>query len=144
MIDRKDIGSWLSGPPTEPGYYPGRALGLPRTGPGSVARLGRRVAALCIDWAACLLISAAFFQSDSIATLAVFAAEQMALVGTVGFGLGHRILGIKVVRLGGGPAGIPAAIIRALLLCLVIPAVVFDADQRGLHDKVAKTVLVRM
>ncbi|MEA5454241.1 RDD family protein [Sinomonas sp. JGH33] len=144
MIDRRDIGSWLSGPPTEPDYYPGRALGLPRTGSGSVARPGRRVVALCIDWAACLLISAAFFQSDSIATLAVFAAEQMVLVGTAGFGLGHRVVGIKVVRLGGDPAGIPAAIIRTLLLCLVIPAVVFDADQRGLHDKVAKTVLVRM
>ena len=29
------------------------------------------------------------------------------------------------------------------LLCLVIPAVVFDPDQRGLHDRAAETILVR-
>ncbi|HKU10892.1 MAG TPA: RDD family protein, partial [Sinomonas sp.] len=141
MIDRRDIGSWISGPPTEPGHYPGKGLGLPRMGSGSIARPGRRIVALCIDWIACLLISTAFFHGNSFATLSIFAAEQMALVGTVGYGLGHRLLGLRVERLGGGPVGIPAAIIRALLLCLVIPAVVFDADQRGLHDKAARTVL---
>ena len=31
-----------------------------------------------------------------------------------------------------------------LLLCLVIPAVIFDPDQRGLHDKAMNTVLVRV
>ena len=144
MIDRRDLSSWISGPPTEPGHYPGRALGLPRTGRGSIARPGRRVVALCIDWAACLLISTAFFHGNSSATLGIFALEQIVLVGTVGYSLGHRVLGLKVVRLGGAPAGIPAAILRAVLLCLVIPAVVFDADQRGLHDKAAKTVLVRV
>ncbi|WP_138413831.1 RDD family protein [Sinomonas gamaensis] len=143
MIDRRDIGSWISGPPTEPGHFPGKGLGLPRGGSGSIARPGRRILALCVDWAACLLISTAFFHGNSFATLSIFAAEQMALVGTVGYGLGHRLLGLRVERLGGGPAGIPAAIVRALLLCLVIPAVVFDADQRGLHDKAARTVLLR-
>ncbi|WP_138442933.1 RDD family protein [Sinomonas susongensis] len=144
MIDRRDVSSWISGPPTEPGHYPGRGLGLPRTGPGSIARPGRRVVALCIDWAACLLISTAFFHGNSSATLGIFAVEQIVLVGTVGYSLGHRALGLKVVRLGGAPAGIPAAILRTVLLCLVIPAVVFDVDQRGLHDKAAKTVLVRL
>ncbi|MCH6470606.1 RDD family protein [Sinomonas terrae] len=144
MIDRRDLSSWISGPPTEPGHYPGRALGLPRTGRGSIARPGRRVVALCIDWAACLLISSAFFHGNSSATLGIFALEQIVLVGTVGYSLGHRVLGLKVVRLGGAPAGIPAAILRTVLLCLVIPAVVFDADQRGLHDKAAKTLLVRL
>lgn len=100
--------------------------------------------ALCIDWAACLLISTAFFHSNSSATLGIFALEQMILVGTVGYSLGHRVLGLKVVRLGGAPAGLPAAILRTVLLCLVVPAVVFDSDQRGLHDKAAGTVLVRL
>jgi uncharacterized RDD family membrane protein YckC len=53
-------------------------------------------------------------------------------------------MGVHVVRLGGTPAGPLAALVRTLLLCLVIPAVIFDPDQRGLHDKAAKTVLVRM
>ena len=32
---------------------------------------------------------------------------------------------------------------RTALLIVVIPAVIWDADQRGLHDKAAGTVLVR-
>jgi uncharacterized RDD family membrane protein YckC len=33
---------------------------------------------------------------------------------------------------------------RTLLLALVIPAVVYDRDRRGLHDKVGATVVVRV
>ena len=52
------IGSWLSGPPpVEPGNpdqgpndYPGQRLGLPQSGPRSLARMGRRIAALFVDW----------------------------------------------------------------------------------------------
>jgi uncharacterized RDD family membrane protein YckC len=53
-------------------------------------------------------------------------------------------MGIHVIRLGGGPAGPLPALVRSVLLCLVIPAVIFDPDHRGLHDKAMNTVLVRM
>ena len=144
MIDRKDIGSWISGPQLSEGDFPGRRLGMPRTGPGSVGRPGRRVLALCIDWAASYAIAGAFFGGDQLAILIVFAIEQTLLVGLAGFGLGHRIAGLGVRRLGGGPVGLPRAALRTLLLCLVIPAVVFDPDQRGLHDKAAGTVVTRL
>jgi uncharacterized RDD family membrane protein YckC len=100
--------------------------------------------AIIIDWTLALLISNFLFSGDSWATLAVFAAEQILLVGTLGYSIGHRAMAIHVVRLGGVPAGPLAALVRTLLLCLVIPAVIFDPDQRGVHDKAAKTVLVRM
>ena len=144
MIERKDIGSWISGPQLPEGDYPGRRLGMPRTGSGSVGRTGRRVLGLCIDWAASYAIAAAFFGGDQMAILAVFAVEQILLVGFAGFGLGHRIAGLKVRRLDGGPVGIPRAALRTLLLCLVIPAVIFDLDQRGLHDKASGTVVTRL
>lgn len=145
MVDRRDIGSWLAGPDTSGiSKYPGERLGLPESGPGSIARAGRRIAAIVIDWTLALLISNFLFAGDSWATLAVFAAEQILLVGTLGYSIGHRATGIHAVRLGGAPAGPLAALVRTLLLCLVIPAVIFDPDQRGLHDKAAKTVLVRM
>ena len=143
MIDRKDLGSWLGGPPSSQGDYPGRRLGKPSAGPGSVGRPGRRVLALCIDWAASLAISGAFFGGDAMATLFVFAVEQILLVGLAGFSLGHRIAGLRVERLDGGRAGLLAAVIRTVLLCLVIPAVIFDPDQLGLHEKAAGTVVVR-
>jgi uncharacterized RDD family membrane protein YckC len=145
VVDRKDIGSWLSGPDTSGiSKYPGERLGLPETGPGSIARAGRRLAAIVIDWGIALLISNFAFEGDSWATLAVFAAEQILLVGTLGYSIGHRIAGIHVVRLGGGTPGPLAGLVRSLLLCLVIPAVIFDPDQRGLHDKAMNTVLIRM
>jgi uncharacterized RDD family membrane protein YckC len=145
VVDRRDIGSWLSGPDTSGiSKYPGERLGLPESGRGSIARAGRRIVAIVIDWTLALLISNFLFSGDSWATLAVFAAEQILLIGTLGYSIGHRVMGIQVVRLGGTPAGPLAALVRTLLLCLVIPAVIFDPDQRGLHDKAAKTVLVRM
>lgn len=144
MVDRKDIGSWLTGPDTSGiSKYPGERLGLPESGSGSIARAGRRIAAIMVDWGIALLISNFAFGGDAWATLAVFAAEQMLLVGTLGYSIGHRLAGIHVVRLGGGPAGPLAGVVRALLLCLVIPAVIFDPDHRGLHDKAMNTVLVR-
>ena len=41
--------------------WPGQRLGLPESGPRSIARFGRRVAALFIDWAIAWVIAAAFF-----------------------------------------------------------------------------------
>ena len=144
MVDRKDLGSWLTGPDTSGiSKYPGERLGLPEAGPGSIARAGRRILAIMIDWGIALLISNFAFGGDAWATLAVFAVEQILLLGTLGYSIGHRVTGIHVVRAGGGAPGPLAALVRSLLLCLVIPAVIFDPDHRGLHDKAMNTLLLR-
>ncbi|WP_125610889.1 RDD family protein [Specibacter cremeus] len=144
MVDRKDLGSWLEGPDTSNiSKYPGERLGLPETGPGSLARAGRRILAICIDWGLCYLIAYAFLGANSMAVLGLFLVEQMVLVGTLGYSVGHRIAGIRVVRADGGPAGLLAGVVRAVLLCLFIPAVITDADHRGLHDKAMNTMLIR-
>ncbi|SEQ97886.1 MULTISPECIES: RDD family protein [Micrococcaceae] len=144
MVDRKDLGSWLTGPDTSGiSRYPGERLGLPESGPGSIARAGRRIVALMIDWGIALLISNFAFGGDAWANLAIFAVEQILLVGTLGYSIGHRAMGIHVVRAGGGAPGPLAGLVRSLLLCLVFPAVVFDPDHRGLHDKAMNTLLLR-
>jgi len=114
--------------------------------------VGRRVAALAIDWLLCVLISTGFFGGDPMATLAVFAIENLLLVGTIGHTVGHRLLGIHVRRADagtsggvvGGSVGLARAAPRTALLCLVIPAVVWDGDGRGMHDRAAGTVIVRL
>ena len=123
---------------------------MPDRGPGSIARLGRRVVAILVDWAVCNVIAAGFLGYrlgvgglSSFKPLAVFVVMNLLLVGTLGSTLGHRLLGLRVVRLGGGSTGPFPALIRTILLALVIPAMVWDRDTRGFHDKLAGTVLVR-
>ena len=144
MVDRRSLGSWLEGPPSDENSWPGKRLGRPKTGPGSIGRVGPRLGAIIIDWAIASVISYAFFGGSSTATLVVFAVEQIVLVALLGYGIGHRIFSLQVQKLDGTPAGPLAALVRTLLLCLVIPAVVFDADQRGVHDRAMGTVLVKV
>ncbi|KQO82788.1 transporter [Frigoribacterium sp. Leaf263] len=127
-----------------PQAWPGRRLGLPEHGPRSVARLGRRVAAIAIDWALAYVVAFAFFGGEGIAITLVFVVVQIVFLVTLGGTIGHLILRMRVVRMAGGYLGVWRPIVRTALVALVIPAVVFDLDQRGLHDRIAGTILVRV
>lgn len=76
-------------------------------------------------------------------TLGIFAVMQMLFIPTLGGSIGHRILGLRVVPIAGGWIGLWRPAVRTLLLSLVIPVLVWDSDQRGFHDKIAGTVLIR-
>jgi len=153
-LTREDLGSWLSGPGAVIGTdqdYRGQRLGLPESGPGSVAGFGRRFVALVIDWLACLLLVRLFLPhidygtpDSSLATLGFFLAELTLFTWLVGASFGQRLLGLAVVRLdGGGGPGLVRALLRSLQICLVVPAVIWDRDGRGLHDRSMGTVVVR-
>ncbi len=150
MASREDIGSWLDGGAT-PGGGGDDRLGLPREGSGSMASLGRRVVALVVDWAIALAISALVPGGNDFVPLLVLAAMNIVLVGSVGYTIGHRLLGLQVRVLGapgtgtveGAFVGFWRSAVRTVLLCLVIPAVVWDGDGRGLHDRAAGTVITR-
>lgn len=140
--------------PARENTYPGERLGRPDAGRGSVGRPGRRIAALLIDYAAATLLATAFFGYDQFALPAeaglslfapmlVFAAMQVVFIPLIGGSPGHRIVGLRLTMLDGGWVGLWRPIVRTALLVLVLPAVVFDPDQRGLHDKVVGTILVR-
>jgi uncharacterized RDD family membrane protein YckC len=144
VVDRRDLGSWLEGPGRpSTDDYPGRRLGRPEQGPRSVARVGRRLLGLVIDWGLSLLIAGGLLDGGPWTTLAVFLLEQALLVGTAGASIGQRIADLRVETVAGGSAGPIRAAVRAVLLCLALPALIWDRDQRGLHDKAAGTVLVR-
>ncbi|MDF9872813.1 putative RDD family membrane protein YckC [Streptomyces avidinii] len=153
--NRQAIGSWLSGPRAaaeEMGAdfgYRGERLGLPREGPGSVAPLGRRFGALFVDWAVSMLIAYGLFargdqQAAGNWALGVFLVMSLLTVGTVGSTPGKRILGLRVIAEDGGRLGAVRVALRSVLLLLVIPAIVWDRDSRGLHDRLARAVQVRI
>jgi uncharacterized RDD family membrane protein YckC len=104
-----------------------------------------------VDWLICDLIAAGLMDyrlgqggAGSFKPLGVFVLMNLLLVGTLGSTIGHRLLGIRVVRIGGATAGPFLVAIRTVLLALVIPAVIWDRDTRGFHDKIAGTVTVRI
>src|SRR5450631_409383 len=154
MVDREEVSTRGQGPggaPADPDNYPGRGLGMPERGRGSLARFGRRLVAVLIDWLVCTVIAAGLMHYrlgqgglGPFKPLAVFVLMNLLLVGTLGSTIGHRLLGIRVVRIGGASAGPLRALVRTVLLALVIPAVIWDRDTRGFHDKIPATVTVRI
>ncbi|WP_432565004.1 RDD family protein [Kineococcus sp. SYSU DK003] len=123
----------------------GVRLGLPREGPGSVAGWGRRFLGLLVDWVVATVVARAFLSGlgRDLGPLLVFFLMHVLLVSTIGMSIGHAVTGIAVRRLDGRPVGFALGAARAILLTLVIPAVVYDHDRRGLHDKAAQVVVVR-
>ena len=126
-----------------PSEWPGQRLGLPETGSRSVARFGRRLGGIAIDWGMAVALSAAFFAYNSIVTLLLFVALQVLFTIVINASIGHAVLGMRVVPLAGGLLGVWRPVVRALLIALVIPAIVWDENQRGLHDRAAGTILLR-
>ena len=131
--------------PAEP-THGGERLGLPPDGVGSMARLGTRVLAFLVDSLAANGIAFVVFQSRGPAgvyVLGAFAVEVWLLTAFLGASLGHLVCGLEVLRLDHRPVGLWRAFVRTGLLCLLIPAAIWDRDGRGLHDLAAGTVLVR-
>jgi hypothetical protein len=153
------FGSWLSGPPPlgqgpqdqRPNDYPGQRLGLPQSGPKSLARMGRRLGALLVDWLiayglAGLAMSFGWvsIQTLSTAVLVIWFVLGAVSVRLFGFTPGQFALGLMVVptdnRL---HVGFGRALMRGVLIALVIPPLISDSDLRGLHDRMTKTAVVR-
>lgn len=147
----REVGGWLSGPPTPSDHVAGVRLGFPAEGPGSMASTGARIGAFIIDAiVANLLAGIPYFfhvrytpNSRTFIVLGAFLLIELLFDATYGQTLGKRVLGIRVIRVDGdGLAGFPWLILRTVLLGALIPAVVWDRDRRGLHDKAAGTVVV--
>jgi hypothetical protein len=144
---RAALGGWLEGPNLhdgQAGAYRGERLGLPESGPGSLAGQGRRLGALVVDWGLAMLAAKAFgwhlsSAQGSWGVMSIFAAEHLLLVSLLGYTIGKRIFGLRVGKLG-GPLTPLNVVVRTVLLLVVIPVAIWDRDGRGLHDRIAGTV----
>ncbi len=155
----KWAGSWLSGPasagvrpPEAVDRHAGDRLGLPPTGPRSVAGFGSRLAAFAIDsLVANLLVGLVYLGGvrpgpglRGELVLAGFLLQELVLISAAGATLGMRLLRVRVARVAdGGHPGFAMVALRTLLLSLLVPALIWDRDGRGLHDRAAGTVVVR-
>ena len=128
--------------------YAGQRLGLPEQGPRSAASWGRRIAALFVDWVASLLVAslldawAGIDNPNGWLTLIVFLVEATIFTALAGGSFGQLALRVAVVRLDGRPVNVLQSLLRTFLICLVIPPLVFNRDNRGLHDLAVGTITV--
>lgn len=148
-------GSWLSGPNaarpddgTEQSF-PGEWLGLPAGGPGAVAGLGRRMAALLVDWLMSMGIAALIInvfslaQSMSTITLVVWFFVGVAAVSIFSFTPGQLVAGIQVARVDAAArVGFVRALVRTFFILFVFPAIISDHDGRGMHDRATGTAML--
>ena len=137
-----------------PQAYRGARLGLPEQGPGSLATTGQRLGAFVVDALASGLVAALFVQlahgQGAVGhlpgswSLIPFAIDY--IVGILVFGrtLGMYLFGLRLVRVDRVAAVDPGrAVARTALLALLLPAVIWDRDGRGLHDRLTDTAVVR-
>lgn len=118
-----------------------------------MAPLGRRLVALFVDCVLATLITSLFVRIGTLSAAHVQYLNHWSLVtwflitvvGTAFFATtpGMFLLGINVARVDGGSRLLPVrAAVRALLVAVLVPAVVWDRDRRGLHDKVVGTIVL--
>lgn len=113
-----------------------------------------RIAALFVDWFASTLVVIAFVgwgdyaevgSGAQTSVLWVFALESTVLTALAGGSFGKLVTGLRTVKAdGSGPVDLLRSLLRAVLVCLVIPPLVFKPDGRGLHDVLAGSATVRV
>ncbi|CAB4752078.1 unannotated protein [freshwater metagenome] len=115
--------------------------------------LARRMAAITLDWLASYLIAIVFFSGSGtflertahagVPALIIFFIEYFLLIALQGASAGHRIFRMKIVNFyNGGRPTILQALIRSLLMVIVITAVTYDENGRGIHERLSKTKII--
>jgi uncharacterized RDD family membrane protein YckC len=124
----------------------GQRLGLPPAGAGSLASAGQRLAALGVDLVLSALVAGLFTAPELPRnwSLLVFALEYLGFTLAFGQTPGMRLVGLRVIRVDRpAPIGLSRSVLRTALLLLLVPALLWDQDSRGLHDRVSQTAVVR-
>jgi len=143
--------------PTAGQAYRGQRLGLPESGQASLASPGTRIGAWIVDSVLSALVAALFVEVihhgrhrdfaqrlPGYWSLIPFALDYILGMLFVGRTLGMYLFGLRIVRVDRNEAVNPwRAVLRTVLLMLLVPAVVFDKDGRGLHDRYTDTAVVR-
>ena len=113
--------------------------------------MGRRIAALCVDWfiayglaALAMTVGIVTMATLSTAVLVIWFVLGAVSVRLFGFTPGQFALGLLVVPVDGRQhVGFGRAVVRGVLISVVIPALITDSDMRGLQDQVTNTAVVR-
>lgn len=131
--------------PTDQETWPGRRFGATADGVGSVASMSRRVGAFVIDigLSAALALAFTWPHPPQNLSLYIWAGVTVLTVGLFGITPGQAALGIRVASVRGATFLGVWAILRTALIFLIVPPLLADADGRGLHDRLCRTIVLR-
>ena len=110
---------------------------------------GRRMLGVLIDWLMSYAIAIGFFvefgePSMEAVVFLIFTAQYLLFAALGGATPGHRVVGLKIVRFSDGGMPTPLhALIRTGLLVLILTAITFDHNGRGINERLSNTVLIR-
>jgi uncharacterized RDD family membrane protein YckC len=124
----------------------GAALGLPAEGPGSLASFSSRVVAFAIDAFGSALLAGLFTAPRLPGNWSLLVFGVLTVASLVAFGQtpGMRLLGMRLAHPREGQRlALWRAVARTAMLMLLVPALLVDADGRGLHDRLTDTAVVR-
>ena len=125
-------------------------MAQPTTSPGAavtdlpLAGLGRRFGALLIDWILCVLVAGLYADPRRAGwpPSVVLLVEYTFFVGLFTQTPGMWLTKIRCVKLDGSRLGVFRAFVRGFLLNLLIPALIMDKRQRGLHDRAVDSIML--
>lgn len=108
-----------------------------------------RIGALFVDWIASSCVAAFIVggfdeKAYQWLPLLVFWLESSVGVALAGGSFGQLLTRIRVHHLNGRPLSLLQALLRQLLVCLVVPPLVFKEDGRGLHDLATDSAAYRL
>jgi len=112
----------------------------------------KRILALIFDWVAAILVVQVIpngpdygTQSNSLLTLIVFATEVTLFTWMMGSSFGQRIVGLRVIDFysDSNPTFVQS-VFRTFLIVVLVPPLLADAEGRGLHDRLAKTKIIKI
>jgi uncharacterized RDD family membrane protein YckC len=131
--------------PTDEQTWPGQRFGATATGVGSVASLGRRVAAFLIDIALSAALALAFTWPEPPQNLSLYIWAGVTVFTVALFGItpGHAAMGLRVASIRGATFLGAWAIPRTALIFVIVPPLFTDEDGRGLHDRLCRTIVLR-
>jgi uncharacterized RDD family membrane protein YckC len=105
----------------------------------------KRFGALLIDWILCVLVSNFFGDPtrDGWPPVVALILEYAFFIGLFAQTPGMMIARLRCVSFkDGSRIGVFRALLRGVLLCLVVPAVIMDGYRRGLHDRAVGSIMI--
>jgi uncharacterized RDD family membrane protein YckC len=124
----------------------GASLGLPPEGPGALASFTSRAGGYVIDALLSAGVAWLFSAPEPPGNVSLLVFVALTAISLMVFGQtpGHRLMGLRLAHPTPHARLAPwRALARTVLLVLLVPALITDADGRGLHDRLTGTAVVR-